>query len=150
MECVDVLALVAEAGGRPLQLTMSACGATWFTIARLVTITLLLPHMTSHEPRRMRSTSSGDGVATKHPESGTQVSPLNEPAALLSTEVHLGLLSAGQVAPVAGAAPTSSASMATAGIPHTESDRFRLKGEAVAISSKKPPAQMYETMTSEM
>eukprot|EP00962_Isochrysis_galbana_P031213 scaffold10163_cov108-Isochrysis_galbana.AAC.8 len=56
----------------------------------------------------MRSISSGVGVATKHPESGTQVSPLNEPAAMLSTEVHLCLLSAGQVAPVAVTAPTSS------------------------------------------
>jgi hypothetical protein len=96
-----------ETGRRSLQLTMLACGASWLTIARFVTMTLLLPHMTSHEPRRMRCTSSGVGVATKHPESGTHVSPLNEPAALLSTEVHLGLLSAGQVAPIAKAAPPS-------------------------------------------
>jgi hypothetical protein len=134
--CVGALTLGAEAGSRPCksarrrpakpdadgqagchsrrwrsaQLTMKTCGAIRFISARLVTMTLLLPHITSHEPCRMRCISSGVGDATKQPESGTQVSSLNEPAALLSTEVHLGLLSAGQVAPIAGAAATSRSS----------------------------------------
>lgn len=72
------------------QRTSQACGASWLRIVWAVTRVLLPPHMSSHEPLKMVRISSSDGTATKHPESGTQVSPLKVPWAMLSIDVQRG------------------------------------------------------------
>jgi len=46
--------------------------------------------MSSHEPLKIVRISSSDGTAIKHPESGTQVSPLKVPWAMLSIDVQRG------------------------------------------------------------
>jgi hypothetical protein len=89
------------------QRTSQACGASCLTIAWAVTPVLLPPHISSHEPRKILRTSSSEGTATKHPESGTHVSPLNAPSAMFSVDVQRGLLSAGQL-PLSAAATYSS------------------------------------------
>jgi hypothetical protein len=57
--------------------------------------------MSNHEPRKMLRTSSSEGTATKQPESGTQVSPLKVPWAMLSVEVQRGRLVPRQLGSVA-------------------------------------------------
>jgi hypothetical protein len=62
----------------------------------------------------MLRTSSSVGTATKHPESGTHVSPLKVPWAMLSGVVQRGWLSAGQLA--LSATPAHSSSEAIIGL----------------------------------